>query len=192
MIVSCETFQPRTGADSFGEREMAGQEDVNRYLREVIAEAEVLRIPLGSIKPEVRINSRAKKRFGCCRTEKTFAGQQYEIELSQKVLACKEKKIKEILAHEILHSCGSCQNHGKKWKIYANAMNRRYGYEIRTTTTDEAMGLPMQEARCREEYKYFLRCQGCGAVLSRKRESRLTRHPECYRCAKCGGKLKII
>ena len=108
------------------------------------------------------------------------------------MLVCKEKKIKEILAHEILHSCGSCQNHGKKWKIYANAMNRRYGYEIRTTTTDEAMGLPMQEARRREEYKYFLRCQGCGAVLSRKRESRLTRHPECYRCAKCGGKLKII
>ena len=63
---------------------MAEQEDVNRYLREVIAEAEALRIPLGSIKPEVRINSRAKKRFGCCRTEKTFAGQQYEIELSQK------------------------------------------------------------------------------------------------------------
>ena len=54
---------------------MAGQEDVNRYLREVIAEAEALRIPLGSIKPKVRINSRAKKRFGCCRTEKTFAGQ---------------------------------------------------------------------------------------------------------------------
>ena len=42
---------------------MAGQEDVNRYLREVIAEAEALRIPLGSIKPEVRINSRAKKSF---------------------------------------------------------------------------------------------------------------------------------
>ena len=63
MIVSCETFQPRTGADSFGEREMAGQEDVDRYLREVIAEAEALRIPLGSIKPEVRINSRAKKKI---------------------------------------------------------------------------------------------------------------------------------
>ena len=63
MIVSCETFQPRTGADSFGEREMAEQEDVNRYLQEVIAEAEALRIPLGSIKPEVRINSRAKKRL---------------------------------------------------------------------------------------------------------------------------------
>ena len=68
---------------------------MNRYLREVIAEAEALRIPLGSIKPEVRINSRAKKRFGCCRTEKTFAGQQYEIELSQKVLACKEKRSKK-------------------------------------------------------------------------------------------------
>lgn len=55
---------------------MAEQEDVNRYLREVIAEAEALRIPLGSIKPEVRINSRAKKRFGCCRTEKNlFLGQ---------------------------------------------------------------------------------------------------------------------
>ena len=97
---------------------MAGQEDVNRYLREVIAEAEALRIPLGSIKPEVRINSRAKKRFGCCRTEKTFAGQQYEIELSQKVLVCKEKKIKEILAHEMLRQLS------ESWKEMENIRER--------------------------------------------------------------------
>ena len=37
-----------------------------------------------------------------------------------------------------------------------------------------------------------LQCQGCGAMIRRKRASRLTQYPQRYRCAKCGGKLKII
>ena len=65
---------------------MAGQEDVNRYLREVIAEAEALRIPPGRHQAGGTDQQQGKKRFGRRRTEKTFAGQQYEIELSQKVL----------------------------------------------------------------------------------------------------------
>ena len=37
-----------------------------------------------------------------------------------------------------------------------------------------------------------IQCQGCGAMIRRKRASRLTQYPQRYRCAKCGGKLKII
>ena len=173
---------------------MRGQEEINRLLGEVIREAEAVRIPLGMIKRDVRVNTRAKRRFGCCRTtQNAFGERQFEIELSQKVLACEDKKIKEILAHEILHTCSGCQNHGKKWKEYAAAMNHAYGYAITTMTSDAAMGLPeTEECYRRESYKYVLQCQGCGAMIHRKRASRLTRYPQRYRCAKCGGKLKII
>lgn len=173
---------------------MTEQENINRLLQEVISEARKLSIPLEEILPEVKINPRARRRFGCCRCERGSGGRIcFTIELSKKVLACKEEKIKEILAHEILHTCPDCQNHGKKWKIYAGMMNQAYHYEIRTTTTDRAMGLPEnQETEKRETVRYFLQCQGCGAVLVRKRACPLTHCPERYRCAKCGGKLKIL
>ena len=91
---------------------MREQEEINQLLKDVIREAEAVRIPLGKIKRNVRVNARAKRRFGCCRTvQNAFGVRQFEIELSQKVLACEDKKIKEILAHELLHTCSGCQNH---------------------------------------------------------------------------------
>ena len=85
---------------------MREQEEINQLLKDVIREAEAVRIPLGKIKRNVRVNARAKRRFGCCRTvQNAFGVRQFEIELSQKVLACEDKKIKEILAHELLHTC---------------------------------------------------------------------------------------
>lgn len=169
------------------------QKKIDQLLQQVIAEAENLRIPLGRIAAEVKINPRAKRRFGCCRSERGLRGQVFSIELSAKVLACQEDKIREILAHEILHTCPGCQNHGKKWKIYASRMNQVYGYAITTTTSGQAMGLPeTADTRQAETAKYFLQCQGCGAILMRRRACPLTRDPGRYRCAKCGGKLKMI
>ena len=170
------------------------QKKIDQLLQQVIAEAKALRIPLGTIADEVKINPRAKRRFGCCRSERNFHGRSsFTIELSAKVLACQEDKIREILAHEILHTCPGCQNHGKKWKIYAGRMNQTYGYAITTTTSEQAMGLPETAgARQAETAKYFLQCQGCGAILARRRACPLTRDPSRYRCAKCGGKLKMI
>ena len=185
---------PVTGAAYLKDKMKNEQEKINQLLRQVIAEAEVLRIPLGTIAAEVRINPRAKRRFGCCRSQKNFCGQAtFTIELSAKVLACREDKIREILAHEILHTCPECQNHGKKWKTYARRMNQAYGYAIATTTSDKAMGLPTTDPpRQPETAKYFLQCRGCGAILVRRRACPLTRDPGRYRCAKCGGKLKTI
>ena len=170
------------------------QKKIDQLLQQVIAEAEALRIPLGTIAAEVRINPRAKRRFGCCRSERGFCGQvSFTIELSEKVLACQENKIREILAHEILHTCPGCQNHGNKWKAYAKRMNQTYGYTITTTTSDKAMGLPeTNSARQTESVKYVLQCRDCGMIFIRRRACPLTRDPGRYRCAKCGGKLKII
>ena len=154
--------------------------DCDGLLREVMAEAAALKIPFSPrIDPEVRINRRAATRFGCC----IYKDGRYVIEVAQRVAEGPERSCRETLAHELLHTCYDCRNHGKRWKGYAEKMNQTYGYAISRSSTNEEMGV--DEARpCR----YLIRCQQCGMAFKRFRSSKLTEHPERYRC-KCGGML---
>ncbi len=158
--------------------------DCDALLREVIGQAKALAIPIAkSIEPNVRINRRAVSRFGCCRR----SGEVFVIEVAARVAEGNAEGCREVLAHELLHTCFGCQNHGKRWKSYAQRMNEAYGYNIRRTATDRDVGAAVQT----RPYQYILRCEKCGAELGRFRASPLTRHPERYRC-RCGGRLTRI
>lgn len=154
--------------------------DCDALLRRVMEQARALGIPFSTkIKPGVGINTRAATRFGCCK----FWKGTYYIEVSRTVAEGPEKSCCEVLAHELLHTCQGCRNHGERWREYAGRMNRAYGYEIHRMTTNASLGV--QGIR---EPKYILFCQDCGAEFPRFRASELTRHPERYRC-RCGGRL---
>lgn len=160
------------------------QQELNKCLQDVILECKAIRLPVSNnIAPEVLVNRRAKSRFGSCR--KTGGG--FSIEIGEMMLDAELSHIKNILAHEVLHTCKGCQNHGKKWKIYAAAMNEAYGYKITTTSTYEKMGLekPVQE----KHYKYMVQCQKCGKIIYRQKKSKLITNTNRYRCT-CGGTLK--
>ena len=162
------------------------QQELNNLLQDVIAECRNLKLPVSDyIEPEVLINKRAKKRFGACK--KTAKG--FVIELSAFMLDTDLAHIKNILAHEVLHTCRGCQNHGKKWKITAQKMNQRYGYHITTTSSYEKMGLEKPQEDQNKKYNYMIQCQKCGMTIYRQRKSKLITHTNHYRC-KCGGKLK--
>lgn len=157
--------------------------DCDELLRQVMQEARDLGIPFSAeIRPNVLINRRAATRFGCCK----FQNGVYSIEVAETVANGPEKSCREVLAHELLHTCRGCRNHGKTWKGYAARMNAAHGYRIQRVTTDVSLGVQ----RMREP-KYVLRCEGCGMEFPRFRASELTRHPERYRC-KCGGRLRLI
>ena len=145
-------------------------------LSRVQGEAAALHIPFApSLK--VRVNTRAVRRLGCCiREQGTFT-----LELSAALLQQPDDEICETLAHELLHTCYGCQNHGKRWKSYAAKMNAAYGYHI--ARTGKAPAAPVRPA------PYRLRCANCGAELLRYRRSPLVDHPERYRC-RCGGALR--
>lgn len=156
--------------------------DCDALLREVMAQAGALGIPISqNIAPHVRINRRAAMRFGCCRYE----GGRQVIEVALRVAQGPERSCRETLAHEVLHTCWGCRDHGKRWKEYAQRMNETYGYHISRTSTDEEMGVAEERS-----YKYILRCRKCGAEFRRLRASNLTKYPERYRC-RCGGKLEL-
>lgn len=159
------------------------RKDIDALLVRVIAQARAVKIPVSTaICPEVALNSRATGRFGCCiRRNGTFT-----IELSSRMLGAEEKAVMQTLAHEVLHTCYGCSNHGVRWKGYAARMNAAYGYEIARTDSCEKLGVP-DTARVR----YVLVCTKCGARITRSRRSRLVDHPERYRC-RCGGKLERV
>ena len=157
--------------------------DCDGLLKEVMAQAAGLKIPFSDqVDPRVRINDRAVTRFGCC----IYKEGRYTIEVARRVADGPEESCREILAHELLHTCYGCRNHGKRWKSYADRMNQAYGYHIVRSSTSERMGLAEEN----RPYKYLIRCQRCGAEFGRFRRSPLTEHPERYRC-KCGGKLTV-
>ena len=155
-------------------------------LVEVIEEARDARIPVPSaIYPHVSVNSRPKKRFGCCKRE----GRRYVIELSSFVLTCEPHLIKGVLAHEVLHTCRDCDNHGNKWKMYAAVMNERYGYNIKRTTSFGEMGLDEPEPK-ENRIRYVMKCQQCGKEYPRERFTCVMKKINAYRC-NCGGKLVV-
>lgn len=157
--------------------------DCDGLLKEVVSQARTLGIPVSeNIDPHVRVNSRAITRFGCCKYE----GGRQIIEVALRVAEGPEESCRETIAHEILHTCWGCRNHGVRWKEYARRMNLVYGYHISRTSTNEEMGVEDERP-----YKYLFRCEKCGAEFKRFKESPLTQNLERYRC-RCGGHIKRL
>jgi len=157
--------------------------DLDALLVQVLKQAREIQIPVSSrIDTRVAVNRRAVSRLGCCiRTEKG-----YRIELAAGLLHAEERACLQTLAHEILHTCPGCRDHGPLWREYAARMNASYGYCISRTGSMSALGVaPPRKAL------YLLVCSACGQRFERYRASALVKYPERYRCA-CGGKLKQI
>ena len=157
--------------------------DFDALLARVLEQARALRIPVArNIDPHVRINRRAVTRFGCCVKQ----GDKFTIELSERLLAAEERSCMQTLAHEVLHTCPGCRNHGERWKGYAGRMNAAYGYAISRTGSCQELGVPDVKP-----VRYILQCQQCGQEFRRAKASQLVQHPERYRC-RCGGRLVRI
>lgn len=176
-------------------KEKISERRLKELFEQVRKEAESIEIPISRNIAEIKINTRAKARFGCCRQQnKPLSGKTYVIEISERVLCSEEKNIRQIIAHELLHTCKGCMNHGDKWKTYAQAMNNTWGYNITRTSSYEKLGLQPPERRnpTAAEYKYVLECQQCGAKILRKKRCKVVENPQHYRCGKCGGSLKLL
>ena len=131
------------------------------------------------------INDRVRSRFGKCTKDKDG----YTIELSRRLLDGDDKAVETVILHELLHTCPRCLNHGKRWKVYAERLNGKYGYKITSTTSYKALGL--EDPGSRESVKYIVICTKCGMQIPRKRRCRLVENVDRYYCGKCGGKLEI-
>ena len=159
------------------------QQYIDGLLALAIAQARAVKIPVSpDIDPQVRLNRRARTRFGCC----IRANGGYTIELAAQLAEQgAEAAVLQVLAHEVLHTCYGCSNHGARWKSYAQRMTDAYGYHIQRTDNYAALGI-----KDRRPVRYYVVCAKCGRRIPRMKRSPLVDHPERYRCA-CGGVLRV-
>jgi predicted SprT family Zn-dependent metalloprotease len=166
------------------------QNQLNQLLQLVIDEARALGIPVSrQISPSLHINNRTKARFGGCKKVKGILHCTYQIEISKVLLEAETISIKQILAHEVLHSCPSSMNHGTAWKNNCQKMEKAYGYKLERTSTYKKLGI--EDPRGLKNYRYIIECNQCGQKIYRQRKSPLTDTTHKYRC-RCGGKLVCI
>lgn len=158
------------------------EEMLDELLAQVIGQARSLGVPVArSIHPHVVINTRARTRFGCCRRERGC----YTIEIAATLLEAEKSAVCQVLAHEVLHTCPGCANHGARWQRWAGIMSRQFGYHIHRTDSHESLGLEDNRP-----VRYLVVCHKCGNTIPRMKRSALVEHPERYRC-KCGGGLFV-
>ena len=158
------------------------RKNLDSLLSQVISQARSIGIPVSRhIEAQVVINTRARTRFGCCRTQQG----RHTIEVAAVLLEGEESAVRQVLAHEILHTCPGCANHGVKWKRWAALMSEQFGYDIHRTDSHAALGL--EDSR---PVRYLVVCGKCGHSIPRMKRSALVEHPERYRC-KCGGGLTV-
>lgn len=156
--------------------------DFDKLLKSVISEARTIGVPVSDkIEPRVKINSRAVRRFGRC----VLSNGKYTIELSSMLIDAPERSCRQTIAHEIIHTCPGCMDHGKIFRRYAEMMNNAYGYSVSRTGSREEMGIPDEE-----NYRFAIICQKCGKKILRLRRSSITDDPSRYRC-ECGGRLRV-
>ena len=159
-------------------------------------------------KIDISISKRNNKRYGCCKQEEpdkafktvTRKGWQrivkyekfnvHHIEVSKWVLELDDTIIKNTIIHELIHCMPFCNNHGLKFKQYANYINLKLGYNIsRLGNKKEDYEKSNVKYDDEKKYKYRIICTKCGQEYFRQRLNK--NFIRKYRCGKCRGKLEI-
>ena len=158
---------------------MRSLKELEQIASECKKDIEALGIELGTI-VRYTINTRAKSRWGQCKgvsSKGVLKG--WEISISSVLMddAVDIMALKNTVAHELLHTVGGTRGHTGLWKIYAERMNKTYGYNIKRCTSSEEKGIANDDAKvpkyiiecenCGHEYKYYRKCKMVQLCMTR-------------------------
>ena len=170
--------------------------DVQKLFNECVMEMESIGMDISTRILEVKVNSRLSRALGRCgivyRTME--GGAWYRIEIQPNMLAdgIADRVPKNTLMHELIHTCPGCMNHGYEFQRRAEAVNRKLGYNIHTTTNSESLEAAGVQLK-RKSANYRIVCMKCGkTVETRSRWSSTLEHIGSYRHSNCGGNLKVV
>lgn len=108
--------------------------DLNTMLNFVIADAISVGFPVpDSLERKIYIDKNIYDRVGAC-YRYTFP-ERYEIHLSEATIRAKQNEIKNIIAHEVIHTNFMTMDHNCFWQMYQQRMNRNLGYNIQIKYT---------------------------------------------------------
>jgi hypothetical protein len=164
--------------------------NLEKLCQECMEELNAIGIKYGNIK-EFKVNSRAKSRWGLCSKENGT----YTIEISNDLLAdnIKDDKVKNVIIHEILHTCDNCMSHTGEWKRLAGIVNDCYAcYNIKRGETEEEVGCIRVHKARKENYTYAVICNKCGQVIYKSRMCGIIKYPHEYHHVNCGGHFERL
>ena len=169
-----------------------------------IEDCDRIGVPYGNI-VDIKENTRAKSRWGCCKPRmNSHTGEtEFHLEISSELLGedAPLNGLRETILHEICHTVEGGHGHTGEWLRWAKELNRAYGYNIKRTNSAEDKGFTKEQSRemARKNHpklfspvSYTIRCVNCGHAYSRKVKSKIIQHPERYRCGVCSGELKRV
>ncbi|MBQ3546642.1 MAG: hypothetical protein IJA34_16910 [Lachnospiraceae bacterium] len=159
--------------------------DLQKIYRNVLEDILSVGINYGNIKSISTREGDYADVARCNRTEKKTFGMvistTFDIEVCEWLLKddIPVQSLKDIIAHEVLHTCEGCFDHTGTWKEYAMLMNRTLGYHIERTTKNIDLG------NYTPNYKCAVQCSYCGGVVTRRYETKVIKQPEKYTCPYC-------
>lgn len=104
--------------------------NLDKMLNEVIDDAVSIGFPISNnLERKVYLDQKRYDRVGAC--YRYPYPEKYEIHLSAPVSRAKITEIKNIMAHEVLHSSFLSMNHGYIWTMYKDLMNNKLKYNIK-------------------------------------------------------------
>lgn len=136
------------------------------------------------------VNTRAKRRWGLCRTSKPG---HFDISISERLLQddVDDQAAKDTIMHELLHTVKDCYGHTGLWKELAEQVNRVLPqYTVKRASSEAEKGVETTERA--QTVQYTVRCTKCGKEYNRVKASKLILHPEKYRCGLCGSRLTRV
>lgn len=103
--------------------------NLNCILNDVINDAISIGFPVPDcLDRRIYIDKKTYDRVGACYRYRFPT--KYEVHLSENTLKAKKSAIKNIVAHEVLHTHFLTMEHNEIWKMYCNLMNSKLGYNI--------------------------------------------------------------
>jgi len=100
--------------------------------------------------------------MGECECEYEGDGYLFGIKIKKELLydTVEIMELKEVVVHELIHTCPRCISHGKTWRRYAKILNDTYGYSLMEEKDEDAIfhkGLPVL---------HKVACPVCGAFYN--------------------------
>lgn len=126
----------------------------------------------------VEWSSRMSRTLGKCICQ----GSNCHIRLSAS-LKERPETIRNVLAHELIHTLPDCRNHGERFQMWGKRLST-CGYHIETHVKS------VEYRKCQHPVG-VLKCDSCGRFFPYFRKGKVLSNPESYRC-RCGGSLARV
>ena len=139
--------------------------DIRKVFGECVGEMRGADIPIqGNKITEVIIEELDDCLGMCCKDENG----NFAIIIRKELLEdkCPIKELKEVIIHELIHTCKRCGIHGKTWRKYAQMLNEAYGYSLLASKDMDSIFHSEKPITQR-----FV-CRNCGSTFGSRRKKK--------------------